>query len=195
MTANDNGCTGFTWSCQAFDSPNAADDCFDLTTVNTGVSVDAATGNLIFDVQTVRPTTNVMLRCQFQEDQSAGKACSSRFDYEVCPGVTTMNIDSTNNQPDVFEDFATTAGGWSAATATTEIISFTAACASVLAGLPTCVVTDGACSVGATNWDVTKVRCTVAQTATYTQTTIEWNMDSEYENSNLKVAWEFSGQI
>jgi len=71
----------------------------------------------------------------------------------------------------------------------TETISFTGGTCP-LSSLPTCkLTTDATCSATPTTYDNSKVRCTVTPGASYSSTTLEYNADSEYEVTNLKVSW------
>jgi len=76
-----------------------------------------------------------------------------------------MAIDQTNAQSNIFYEFIPSAGGWTSA-ATTETISFTGGCIN-LVPVPTCVVTTDACSLSATEFDLTKVKCTVVSGPNY----------------------------
>ena len=115
-------------------------------------------------------------------------SCSNDFTVSVCQD-TSMTLNSASNQPDVFEDFATTTGGWKTST-TTELVTFTAGTCPGSPSLPTCVVTqDATCSATPTIWDNSKVKCTVAAGASYTSTSLDYNADSAYEVTNLNIAW------
>jgi hypothetical protein len=103
-----------------------------------------------------------------------------------------MVLDSNNNQPDVFHDFATTSGGWNTE-AVTETLSFAGGC-SQDNPVPTCVVTaDATCSATPNQYDITRVDCQVTSGPSYT-TTLKFQSNTAFEATGLKIAWIYSGR-